>query len=473
MFVYLPIIISGFFLLGRKGWINAAIAWLGAASLFFYGFYDFKYLLPIILTSIAINFAAGRALARRPDRRILFLAIGFNLLLLGYFKYANFFIGTAAALFPLFAAPALKIALPIGISFFTFTQIAFLVDAFRGQAREYKFHHYLLFVTFFPHLIAGPILHHKEMMPQFQNRRTFQLHPSLFVLGLSWFAAGLFKKVILADTVSAFVAPVFDTPHSGAGFSGTWAAVISFALQLYFDFSGYSDMAIGLALLFGIRLPLNFDSPYQAISIVDFWRRWHMTLSRFLRDYLYLPLGGNRKGHTRRYVNLMITMLLGGLWHGASWNFVVWGGIHGTALAANHLWRDKTGGLWRPLPPAISRTLTLATILFAWVPFRAKTFSQALSIWSSMIGLGNSSASHPASLDASSVCWIAALSFVALLLPNTQTIFKWAPEARTALFSHLTWKPQWVWAAAMGTVFGIAVGAIYMGSISEFLYFQF
>jgi D-alanyl-lipoteichoic acid acyltransferase DltB (MBOAT superfamily) len=442
---------------------------LGIASLYFYGFRDFKYLLPIILSSVCFNFFAGRILFRRRDRHLLFLFVAFNLLLLGYFKYANFFIGTLAALLPIAPVPTLEIILPIGISFFTFTQIAFLVDTFQGKAQEYKFHHYLLFVTFFPHLIAGPILHHKEMMPQFRDQQTYKLKPPMFMLGLSWFVAGLFKKVVLADAVGVYVAPVFDTASSGAGLSDAWLASASFALQLYFDFSGYSDMAVGLALLFGIRLPLNFNSPYQAVSIADFWRRWHMTLSRFLRDYLYIPLGGNQKGPARRYTNLMITMLLGGLWHGASWNFVAWGGIHGAALSINHFWRDKVG---LRIPSAVSRVLTLILVIAAWVPFRAHTVDRTLSIWRSMIGLGRTN-SYPAALDGSCIYWVASLSLIALFLPNTQAIFKWEPNTKGLLSKHFTWDSRWPWAAASGIAFGIAIGVIYMGSISEFLYFRF
>jgi D-alanyl-lipoteichoic acid acyltransferase DltB (MBOAT superfamily) len=472
LFGYLPLVVAGFFLLGWLGWVNVAAVWLGVASLAFYGYTNPTYLLPIIIVSIAFNFLAGDVLARRPDRRFLFFAVAANLLLLGYFKYADFFIETVAPFAP-FNIAVLKVALPIGISFFTFTQIAFLVDAFRGEAREYKLHHYVLFVTFFPHLIAGPILHHKEMMPQFQDRRTYRLNPSLFSLGLSWFAAGLFKKVILADSIGSFVAPVFDSASQSLGFIDAWMGVISYALQIYFDFSGYSDMAIGLSLLFGIRLPLNFNSPYQAVSIADFWRRWHMTLSRFLRDYLYFPLGGNRKGPARRYANLIVTMLLGGLWHGASWNFVAWGGIHGTALAMNHFWSDTMGRHGVRLPSAVSRILTLLIVLWAWVPFRAKTLDHTLTIWNSMVHVSSIDSLRLTALDASCVYWAVALSGIALFLPNTQTILAREPVRGGVVLKHLAWHPKWQWAIATGAAFGTAVGVITIGAASEFLYFRF
>ncbi len=472
LFGYLPLVVAGFFLLGWLGWGNGAAVWLGAASLVFYGYTNPTYLLPIIIVSIAFNFVAGNLLSRWPDRRFLFVAVAANLLLLGYFKYANFFIETVAPFAP-FNIPALKVALPIGISFFTFTQIAFLIDAFRSEAREYKLHHYVLFVTFFPHLVAGPILHHKEMMPQFQDRRTYELNPPLFSLGLSWFAAGLFKKVILADTIGSFVAPVFDSKSLSLGFVDAWMGVISYALQIYFDFSGYSDMAIGLSLLFGIRLPLNFNSPYQAVSIADFWRRWHMTLSRFLRDYLYFSLGGNRKGPARRYANLIVTMLLGGLWHGASWNFVAWGGIHGIALAVNHFWSDNMGRCGVRLPSAVSRILTLLVVLWAWVPFRAKTLDHTLTIWHAMVHVPNIDSLKLTALDPSCVYWAVALSSIALFLPNTQTILAHESVGGGVVLKQLAWRPKWNWAIAMGAAFGAAVGVTSIGTASEFLYFRF
>jgi alginate O-acetyltransferase complex protein AlgI len=310
---FFPILWAGFFLFGQ---VNRylAVGWAVLGSLVFYGWDDPWRLIPLILVSIAFNFVVGRGLSRKQSGWLLFLGVTGNLLLLGYFKYATFLVDTVAALSGR-SLPNLDIVLPIGISFYTFTQIAFLVDAYRGEAREYEPLKYGLFVTYFPHLIAGPILHHKEIMPQFDRPDIYVPRLDCVVLGLTWFAIGLFKKVILADGIAAFVGAAYKAASSGAAvsFSDAWIGTASYALQIYFDFSGYSDMAIGLALIMGITFPLNFNSPYKADSLIDFWRRWHMTLSRFLRDYLYIPLGGNRQGPGRRYVNLLITMVLGGL----------------------------------------------------------------------------------------------------------------------------------------------------------------
>ena len=297
IFGFLPAVLAGFFVLGRYGPRRLAILWLGFASLVFYGIDNPKLQLPLILFSIAFNFILGRALARSRRRALLLTGVVGNLMLLGFFKYAGFLLSTVADLTGL-ALPRPNIPLPIGISFYTFTQIAFLVDVSRGVAKEYAASKYLLFVTFFPHLIAGPILHHRETIPQFDRKQIFKPQPDCIALGLGWFALGLFKKVMLADNIAPFADAVFDSAGKGAaiGFADAWIGTLSYALQIYFDFSGYSDMAIGLALLFGITFPLNFNSPYKSRPLIDFWRRWHMTLSRFLRDYLYVPLGGNRRG---------------------------------------------------------------------------------------------------------------------------------------------------------------------------------
>jgi D-alanyl-lipoteichoic acid acyltransferase DltB (MBOAT superfamily) len=323
LFAFFPIVFLVFFSLDGLGWRGLASVWLLLASLVFYGWDDPAFLVPLILGSITFNFLCGRAISATHRPAILALGIIGDLGLLIYFKYANFLAENLAFL----GAPPLHIALPIGISFFTFTQIAFLVDCYRDRANEYNPLHYGLFVSFFPHLVAGPILHHKEMMPQFAWAATYRINMGCVVTGLCWFAAGLFKKVVLADGVESYASAIFSAVDKGQmpDFGQAWLAALAYSLQLYFDFSGYSDMAIGLALMFGIVFPVNFNSPYKAASLIDFWRRWHMTLSRFLRDYLYIPLGGNRSGERRRYLNLFLTMLIGGLWHGAAWTFVAWG----------------------------------------------------------------------------------------------------------------------------------------------------
>src|SRR2546425_6890307 len=388
IFVFLPIVLSVFFLLGRLREQMLAVMWLVIASLVFYSSDDPYRLLPLILSSIAFNFFIGRMLLRGQNRVLLAIGVGGDLLPLGYFKYAGFLVETLNAVTGI-ALQHPNIDLPIGISFFTFTQIAFLVDAYRGEAREYEPFHYTLFVSFFPHLIAGPIYHHKEIMPQFQLQETFRFHISNFAFGLTWFALGLAKKMLFADVVAQYATPIFNAAAAGqaVGLVDSWIGVCGFALQLYYDFSGYTDMAIGLALMIGVRLPLNFDSPYKALSLIDFWRRWHMTLSRFLRDYLYIPLGGNRKGPRRRYVNLMVTMLLGGLWHGAAWNFVVWGALHGFGLAVNHAWRNVAMRRRLTIPTPAAWALTFVFVVLAWVPFRAENLSTTLTLWRSMAGM--------------------------------------------------------------------------------------
>ena len=339
------------------------------------------------MPSIALNFALARALERLPRGSrarfaLLTAGVGANLAAIGIFKYADF-VGRSASALLGSEWIALTLTLPLGISFFTFQQIAFLVDAHREKASSRNLTEYALFVSFFPQLIAGPIVHHSEMLPQFRALRRVGIEAENLAVGVTIFVLGLFKKVMLADRLSAFASPTFAAAEAGIApfFADAWLSALAFSLQLYFDFSGYSDMAIGLGRMFGIKLPLNFDSPYKAASIVEFWRRWHMTLSRFLRDYLYIPLGGNRRGTTVRHVNLMITMLLGGLWHGAGWTFVLWGGLHGAMLVVNHGWwalrilRAMTGAQGFELSAAyeFTRALRLIVPLLFWVWFAPST----------------------------------------------------------------------------------------------------
>jgi alginate O-acetyltransferase complex protein AlgI len=335
--------------------------------------------------------------------------------------------------------------------------------------------HYLLFVTFFPHLIAGPIYHHREIMPQFERREIFRFDVANLAYGLTWFALGLAKKVLLADPIAQYGTPVFAAAASGppVGFADGWIAAFSFALQLYFDFSGYSDMAIGLALLIGVRLPLNFDSPYKATSIIDFWRRWHMTLSRFLRDYLYIPLGGNRRGPYRRYLNLMLTMLLGGLWHGAAWNFVIWGGIHGVGLMINHFWRNAAQPRNWTIPIPLAWAITFAFVVLAWIPFRAASLEATISLWKGMIGI-NGFLPAPGVADqlTAALIWIVALLALALIGPNTQQLMSYSSVAVVDT-DKPGWRPNLKWAAVAGILFGACVMSILVQRPTEFLYFRF
>lgn len=329
--VFLPLALLGYFLLSKYS-LRLSIIFLLLASIAFYSYWDIAYL-PLLLLSVCCNFSIGRVVSTRQEagrkreaKRWLWAGLAFNLSLLVFFKYFDFLISIVANLTGAPFQP-LGITLPIGISFFTFTQIAYLVDCHAGKVKDYQPESYGLFVTYFPHLIAGPILHHKEMMPQFVQAESHVFSRGRLIVGLSFFTIGLFKKVILADGIARYVAPVFDLHHAHLSMLEAWAGALAYTFQLYFDFSAYCDMAYGLSYMFGIILPINFFSPYKATSIIDFWRRWHITLSNFLRDYLYIPLGGNRKGGFLRYRNLLITMLLGGLWHGANWTFVVWGGL--------------------------------------------------------------------------------------------------------------------------------------------------
>jgi len=513
LFAYLPVVLSVFFVLGRRSRTWASM-WLAASSVFFYGWWNPAYV-GLLLGSILFNYAIGYSLAHSAgaagaSNRKIVLAFGIagNLALLGYYKYANFLVDNLNLLLGSDYVLA-GIILPLGISFFTFTQIAFLVDAYQGKAREYNFIHYCLFVTYFPHLIAGPVLHHKEMMPQFTQPDTYRIQASHIAVGATIFFIGLFKKVVLADGVAPYAAPAFDAAAAGEPLElfQAWGGALAYTMQLYFDFSGYSDMAIGLSRLFGITLPLNFHSPYKAVNIIEFWRRWHMTLSRFLRDYLYIPLGGNRKGGTRRYANLVITMLLGGLWHGAAWTYVIWGGLHGGYLVINHLWR----ALRRKLGHDLSRTtwrgrvagtaITFVAVVVGWVFFRAANLEAALVMLRAMAGWSGVTlpAAFAASLGelrvplealglhfrlgggsqfVSLYSWVIALSLIAFFAPNTQEIMRhWRPgfDAAHALASvkntRLAWAPTVGWAIVISMV--AAAGILSLSHPSEFLYFQF
>ncbi len=487
IFAFLPTVVVGFYLLGGAGQPRAARAYLVAASLFFYGWWNLSYV-ALLLFSVAFNYAFGSLLARRTTssggRLLLALGVAVDLGVLGYFKYTHFFLGNVAALTGVdwtFGA----IILPLGISFFTFQQIVFLVDVHRGQAHEYDFLDYTLFVTFFPHLIAGPIVHHNEMMPQFAADEMGRFRSENLAVGSAIFSIGLFKKVVIADTAALIATPIFSAADAGAqvGFLAAWQGTVAYAVQLYFDFSGYSDMAIGLGRLFGVRLPLNFNSPYKAVNIVDFWRRWHMTLSRFLRDYLYIPLGGNRRGPARRYVNLTIVMLLGGLWHGAGWNFVVWGGLHGCYLTLNNLWRESLARylgigdtvLEAPAYRAAARGLPLLAVIFAWAFFRAETFDGALAMAAGMGGFNGFLDPAFNGGDAAIAC---ALLILAMVGPNTQQIMRdyrpaiEAPERVThRLLARIVWRPTAASALAVAVVALAAITSLWR--TAEFLYFEF
>jgi len=456
IFLFLPVVLLGYFALGRRSHL-APVVWLTLASLVFYAFGGGQFV-PLLLVSIAFNYGVGYLLIARklgPGARFTALTIGVagDLAVLGVFKYAGFFAANLNALFS--AGFVVNIVLPVGISFYTFTQIAFLVDAYRGNVARYALPHYALFVTYFPHLIAGPILHHKDMIPQFERAETKRPDPHLILCGLIIFAIGLFKKTCLADGIQPLVAQAFGS--NAPTFDQAWIGVLAYTFQLYFDFSGYSDMAIGISLMFGIFLPLNFNSPYKATSIIDFWRRWHMTLSQFLRDYLYIPLGGNRHGRVLRYVNLMITMLLGGLWHGAAWTFVAWGALHGVYLCINHAWSNygpKAPPRFARLADIAGLILTFLAVVIAWVFFRAQDMTTALSVLSKMADLDNIAFGRVEMVYALFVAIYAALAWFA---PNTQEIMGYDHENRRVgeNLRAQRMRPLFVYATAAVLAFGI------------------
>lgn len=416
MLLFLPVVLIVYFFLLRRRLVVMAKAWLVAASFFFYNYWNSDYTV-ILALSVLFNFAVGNGLGRIRDghgrltrRALLAMGIAANLGALAYFKYAGFFVENVNHVLGI-NWEIEKILLPLGISFFTFQQIAYLIDSARGETREYDFLNYALFVSFFPQLIAGPIVHHKEMLSQFANPCNLALDYRNLTPGIFLFIIGLAKKVLLADVFSQYVATGFGRPELFPLAEG-WVVSLSYTFQIYFDFSGYMDMALGAGRMFNINLPRNFDSPYKAESVQDFWRRWHMTLSRFLRDYLYIPLGGSRmKTRLGTYRNVMVTFLLCGLWHGAGWLFVLWGGVHGLALCVTRFWRslDLPWRLSRPvfrtaravLPRRrafwLSRFLpraarVLATFLFvncAWVLFRAENWGQAGKVLGSVCGYGD------------------------------------------------------------------------------------
>lgn len=476
IFLYLPVTFLGFFFIARHSH-RGAVLWLAIASLLFYSWWSPKFVF-LLLASILFNFTMGYLIDQtkplKKAQSILVFSIAADLLLLGVFKYANFFIETAHSAG--FQWNSLNIVLPLGISFFTFTQIAYLIDVYRGTAHDYNFIHYLLFVTWFPHLIAGPVLHHKQMMPQFKTAATYRPNIQSLSVGLTFFSLGLFKKVLLADQFALFANPAFEVAQQGNQlmFSEAWIGALAYTLQLYFDFSGYSDMAVGLSAMFNIRLPFNFDSPYKAASLIDFWRRWHMTLSSFLRDYLYIPLGGNRKGLFRRHFNLMVTMLLGGLWHGASWNFVLWGGLHGIYLVFNHGWRKLMGVKNSPIngfEHAFGTLITFLLVVIAWVPFRAANIHASTLIWEGMLKFDASNFVAAKNQDA--LLWILIGLIIIWAAPNTQQLLRNFLSYRENIggYSRFAWKPSRSYAVITGLIFATSV--LFFKKNSPFLYFQF
>jgi D-alanyl-lipoteichoic acid acyltransferase DltB (MBOAT superfamily) len=492
---FLPLTLLAFFTVRRAHSAHGARVVALTASLIFYGWWSIPFLLLLVLWTGG-NFLAARALeglrgeADRRGRLLLAAAVAANLCALGYFKYMTFLSGELARFTGIDLAIA-AVGLPLAVSFHTFQQIAYLVDVRRGDAAHRSFVDYALFVTYFPQLIAGPIVHHRTLTPQIRSDTFGTYDGRLFAEGLAFFAIGLAKKVMLADPMSALSDPVFSSAASDPPeFVAAWVALAAFSLGLYFDFSGYSDMAIGLGRMMGVRLPYNFASPYRSSSIIDFWRRWHMTLSAFLRDYLYIPLGGNRKGPARRSVNLMITMLLGGLWHGAGWTFIVWGGLHGIYLLINHAWNERTARVRAQtgrapaivLGPIVSSGVTLLAVGFAWVFFASPDFAAALAMLRGLSGvegggLGAFLAGFSISpqLTVANSWGAAALAvggLIVLFAPNSQEIID-RPASSSPLNAAtlIRFTPNIASGIMVGV--GLALGLIMASDAREFVYFQF
>ena len=514
IFVFFPSALAIYYFAARYGRSGRLYVIL-AASLFFYGWWDARFL-ALLLLSILGNFAVGRVLASQVGTRnakaaniTLGIGVSINLLVLGVFKYTNFMaqnINWVTGTHFTFA----HIILPLGISFFTFEEIGYLVDIRRGHRYKADLLSYAVFVAFFPRLVAGPILRYSEIEPQLATRGRVEVSASSLALGLTIFFVGLFKKSVLADGIAPYVASPFAAAAAGTSidFFAAWGGALAYTCQLYFDFSGYSDMAVGAGKCFGINLPANFASPYKSESIIEFWRRWHMTLSRFLRDYLYISLGGNRRGPFRRYVNLFVTMLLGGLWHGASWTFVCWGGLHGVYLIINHFWVGaaknvsvlasvRASRLWS----AIARILTFIAIVVGWVFFRSPSFEGALHLLVGMAGLNGASVPiglftslrpfaralegigitfgvGSGSVFVATYAWVVVLLAIAFVLPNTNELFNSYSSSVVPAGTDvekeslpMRWSPSPGWAIATGVV--AFLGVISITRVSEFLYWQF
>ncbi len=481
-FVFLILAVLGFRLLEKTAPTGRRV-FLLLASYAFYAWWRADFL-ALLCGSTLVNFWIGRIIeqrrARGEDRRAALIAgLAFNLGLIATFKYNTLFATTANDLLGI-GLPVPHFFLPLAISFFTFEQISYLVDADAGKAHNYSLLDYALFVAYFPHLIAGPIVRHNDLIPQFRHMRS---RNDDLAAGMSLFTIGLAKKSLIADNLAPFADAIFAAAGRGVqlGATDSWLGTLFFAFQIYFDFSAYSDMALGSSVMLGIRLPVNFHSPYKSASIIEFWRRWHISLSAFLRDYLYVPLGGNRRGRARRYLNLLITMLLGGLWHGANWTFMLWGGLHGLYLSINHAFRHATKNVTVParlrLPLHVgSVALTFAATSLAWIVFRSPDLATAGNVLGGLAGQGHSNVVSFSPLAAATLLL---LFVVVWLMPNSMEIM-WRhnpalpspyPDQPVAEAKKLSWSPTPVNAAVYGLVCILAVLAL--SNLKPFIYFQF
>ncbi len=466
LFAFLPLVLGGYYLLSLfKNPIYQRLFLIGA-SLFFYGYFNPSYLL-IIVVSIFINYllASGISGSKGTFQTVLFwLGVLFNVGLLGYFKYRDFFVENINALFH--TSFVLKhIALPLGISFFTFQQLSFLVSIRKGEEKLERFDDYCIFVLFFPQLVAGPIVLYSEMVPQFKDPQRRYWNWENASKGMYIFIIGLFKKAVIADTLALFADTGFAS--QSLGFCAAWATSLSYTFQVYFDFSGYSDMAVGLGKLFNIDLPFNFRSPYQSESISEFWRRWHITLGRALQSYIYFPLGGSRNGKLRTYRNLLLTFLVSGLWHGAAWTFVLWGLLHGLVNALERVFAKPLSHV----PHWVRVGCTFLIVNALWVLFRAESFESAAVVYRGMVDLGN--------LNLLQVGYLAVDGFVGVpLAMNTAyvlaalaalTLVCFRAKNSCRMLEDFTWRKVTMWATAI--LFSIAL--VHLSRESVFIYFNF
>ena len=510
LFVFLPLVLAGYYLLTRVFRSqNPALVWLVLASFVFYGYLGPGYVV-VLAGSVLMNFLVTGWMLRQPAEsrgRSVALITGIlaNLLLLGLYKYTGFIAENVNALFGT-SYTALVQNYPVGLSFYTFIQIGFLLDAYVGQVERVPFLRYVLFGTFFPYLTAGPIVRSNEILQQLDVPVRERTGTVQVVVGLTMFAMGLFKKMVLADNVAPYAGTLFGAASSHAAFGAgdAWTGAVAYTLQLYFDFSGYSDMAIGLGYMLGLRLPLNFDSPLQATSMMDFWRRWHMTMTRFFTNYVYTPMamqmmrrsaGGPAFAPKRLLavvcLPIVVTFLLVGLWHGAGWGFIVWGLVQGVGMAINLTWRELQVARRLPHVPApVGWLLTMVLLVVSLVFFRAPTLGDAFTVLQAMIGLGPAGAPGPAQFFGSTtlfgvlpivpaLVWVALLGAVALFFPeNTQQILKnfdvalpTLPSPERKPWARLTWRPTWQWAIPISVMAGLAL--LFVGGPSPFLYYKF
>ncbi|MGF7534952.1 MBOAT family O-acyltransferase [Bacillus mexicanus] len=478
IFLFLPVVFIGYYLLNHFNFNRLSILWLVAGSLFFYGYFNPKYLI-LIAISISLNFLIGSLMNRSEDikkkRILLTIGILFNVSLLGYYKYADFFISNTNFVLGT-DFNLLHLVLPLGLSFITFQKIAYLVDTYKGETKDYTFTTFALFATFFPQLIAGPIVHHKEVIPQFETKENKRINLDNISKGIFIFLIGLVKKVAIADTVAIWANDGFSK-YQSLTFSESWLTSLSYTIQLYFDFSGYCDMAIGLALLFNIKLPANFHSPYKVRNIQEFWKKWHMTLNRFLTQYVYFPLGGSRKGSVRTYINILIVFFISGFWHGAGWTFIIWGVLHGLASVVVRLW----GKTKINLPYWLSWFITFQFINLAWVYFRADNVTQANAIISKMFHFDwtdlSNIFSHPIRSFATSASYkIGTVSFdnSKLIILSLSLLILVSLISKSSI--DLLEKFKFNWASVVYCqvfMLIVLVSIFYMQKNSVFLYFNF